>query len=103
VYSVASAALQCNSYADNPRPGTLPPACRTDYSAEAVEPDTAVVVIVLERENGYRGPCTMMGMARAATLNLAKPLGDRAVLPQRGEPVPVTRAAGTKQVPPESP
>ncbi|MEU4216027.1 hypothetical protein [Actinoplanes sp. NPDC026623] len=39
-----------------------------------------MVVIVLEQHSGYTGPCTMIGMTRTATLNLAKPLGDRDVL-----------------------
>ena len=70
--------------------------CGTDYAAEAVESDKAVMVIVLEQPNGYSGPCTLMAMTRTATLNLARPLGNRAVLPIRGEPVPVIRTAGTK-------
>jgi hypothetical protein len=82
------------SFTGSPAPATQ--SCGTDYAAEAVESDKAVVVIVLEQSNGYRGTCTMMGMIREATLNLAKPLGIRAVLPLRGEPVPVTRTAGTK-------
>jgi hypothetical protein len=82
------------SFTGSPGPAAQP--CGIDYSAEPVESDKAVVVIVLEQPNGYSGPCTLMGMTRTAALNLAKPLGDRAVLPIRGEPVPVTRTAGTK-------
>jgi hypothetical protein len=82
------------SFTGSPGPATQP--CGIDYSAEAVESDEAVVVIVLEQPNGYSGPCTMMGMSRTATLNLAKPLGNRTVLPIRGEPVPVTHTADTK-------
>jgi hypothetical protein len=71
--------------------------CGTDYAAEPVESEKAVVVVVLEQPNGFRdGTCTMMGMNRTATLNLAIPLGDRAVLSIPGEPVPVTRAQTQK-------
>jgi len=65
--------------------------CGTDYAAEPVESDKAVVVIVLQQPGGYTGTCPMMGMTRTATLNLASPLGRRAVLAIRGEPVPVSR------------
>jgi hypothetical protein len=82
------------SFTGSPWPAAQP--CGTDYAAEPVESDKAVVVIVLEQSNGYSGPCTLMGMSRTAALNLAKPLGDRAVLPIRGEPVPVARTGGTQ-------
>jgi hypothetical protein len=65
--------------------------CGTDYAAEPVESDKAVVVIVLQQPSGYTGTCPMIGMTRTATLNLASPLGQRAVLAIRGEPVPVSR------------
>jgi hypothetical protein len=72
-------------------------ACGADYTAELVESDHAVVVIIHE----FPGPrpvsdphfaCTLIGYPRSATATLAKPLGDRAVLEDRqGLPVPVTR------------
>ncbi|MEU7907771.1 hypothetical protein [Actinoplanes sp. NPDC049118] len=70
--------------------------CGTDYAAEPVESDRAVVVIVLEQPNGYSGICPMMGMTRTATLNLATPLGKRAVLAIHGGPVQFSRTADTK-------
>jgi hypothetical protein len=77
-------------------PGPAAQACGTDYAGEPVESDKAVVVIVLEQHSGYTGPCTMIGMTRTATLNLAKPLGKRTVLTIHGSPVPVTVTASTK-------
>ncbi|GIM98306.1 hypothetical protein [Paractinoplanes toevensis] len=77
-------------------PGPSAQSCGADYAAEPVESDKAVVVIVLEQRSGYTGVCTMIGMTRTAALNLAKPLGKRAVLTILGDPVSVTRAANTK-------
>jgi hypothetical protein len=78
--------------------------CGEDYVGEAIESDLAVVVIV--RTVGYTGPmptappgapspyavgCYLVGFGRDATVTLAAPLGDRAVLEVReGLPVPVT-------------
>ena len=78
-------------------PGPAKHPCGTDYAAEPVESGKAVVVIVLAQPNGSEATCPMIGVTRTATLNLATPLGRRAVLSLRGEPVPVTRAADTKQ------
>ncbi|HJX68100.1 MAG TPA: hypothetical protein VJ258_05180 [Candidatus Limnocylindrales bacterium] len=67
-------------------------ACGADYSAEAVESSTAVVVIVTEhRHNGGVGEfCTDEGYRRSAEVELSAPLGDRAVLEvKEGRPVPV--------------
>jgi len=70
--------------------------CGIDYTVEAMESETAVVVILWER--AYTGPgaggaCTMIGYTRTATVELARPLGDRAVLEvTQGMPVPVTLA-----------
>jgi hypothetical protein len=77
------------TFTGSPEPATS--RCGADYSAEAVESTKAVVIIVLEQRNQGSGPCTMMGMTRNATVNLAQPLGRRAVLDvQEGQPVPVT-------------
>lgn len=74
-----------------PGPGSEP--CGADYTAEAVESKTAVVVIVIEHRNSYAGGCRLVGAARTATVQLASPLGDRAVLEvKQGLPVPVTLA-----------
>jgi hypothetical protein len=64
--------------------------CGEDYITEAVESDTAVVVIVTRHRNGFAGGCTAVGARRTATVELAAPLGERAVLEvMEGRPVPV--------------
>jgi hypothetical protein len=72
-----------------PAPGDQ--GCGADYSAEAVESPTAVVVIVTEHpHNGLFVACTAVGAERTTTVDLAAPLGDRAVLEvQEGRPVAV--------------
>jgi hypothetical protein len=67
--------------------------CGADYTAEAVESDLAVVIIVTARSNPIPGACTAVGAVRTATATLARPLGDRAVLEVvEGRPVPVQLA-----------
>ena len=67
--------------------------CGEDYTAEAVESDLAVVVIVTRHSNPSPGGCTLGGAVRTATAALAKPLGDRTVLEaMEGQPVPVQLA-----------
>jgi hypothetical protein len=67
-------------------------ACGAAYSAEAVESDHAVVVIIHGLFGDAAEDCTTEGYARSAVAELAKPLRDRAVLEDReGTPVPVTR------------
>jgi hypothetical protein len=64
--------------------------CGEDYTAEAVESATAIVVIVVRQTNGFLGACSAVGASRTATVTLAQPLGDRAVLEvQQGLPVTV--------------
>lgn len=64
--------------------------CGVDYSAEAVESPTAIVVILTSVRNPTPGGCTLEGHERTAVARLAAPLGDRAVLNvQDGAPVPV--------------
>ena len=71
-----------------PRPGDQP--CGEDYTAEAVESDLAVVVIVTRRPHLTVGACSLAGAQRTATAQLAAPLGDRTVLDvQQGLPVSV--------------
>jgi hypothetical protein len=68
--------------------------CGADYTAEAVESETAVVVIVIEQPNGAPVPCRMEGAPRIATVQLSTPLGDRTVLEvQQGLPVAVLPTA----------
>src|SRR5262249_2928174 len=69
-----------------------------DYTAEAVESDLAVVVIITVTTYGQRHPgqgdgfCNLMGYFRTAEVELAAPLGDRAVLEVReGLPVRIFR------------
>jgi hypothetical protein len=72
--------------------------CGADYTAEAVESDLAIVVIVTEHPHpaapnpsGFSIGCGLVGGLRTATVTLAAPLGDRAVLEvKEGLPVPVT-------------
>jgi hypothetical protein len=71
-------------------PGAGDKPCGEDYTAEAVESDVAVVVIVTRHPHVTMGACSAVGARRTATATLAAPLGDRAVLDlQQGTPVPV--------------
>jgi hypothetical protein len=64
--------------------------CGADYSAEAIESDTAIVVIVITHPNGAAVACSMVGAVRTATARLARPLGERTVLEiTQGLPVSV--------------
>jgi hypothetical protein len=74
-----------------PDPGSQP--CGEDYSAEAVESNLAVVVIVIRHPHVALGACTSVGARRTADVRLAAPLGERAVLDvMQGLPVPVSLA-----------
>jgi hypothetical protein len=65
-------------------------ACGADYAAEAVESESAVVIIVTTHPNTLGGACRGVGANRTATVDLARPLGDRTVLEvTQGLPVPV--------------
>jgi hypothetical protein len=65
--------------------------CGIDYETEAVESSLAVVVILIEHPNPLGGACSAVGATRTAKVQLAAPLGDRAVLEVKdGLPVPVT-------------
>jgi hypothetical protein len=65
--------------------------CGADYSAEAVESELAVVVIVVERRHDPDETCELQGFPRTAEVRLDTRLGDRAVLEVRqGLPVEVT-------------
>jgi hypothetical protein len=79
------------SFTGAPRSGDQ--ACGADYTAEAVESDLAIVVIVTEHLNIAQGSCTAAGKTRQASVRLDAPLGKRAVLEVRqGLPVPVKPA-----------
>ena len=76
-----------------PDPGDKP--CGEDYTAEAVESDLAVVVIVTRHPHVGLLPqgCSAVGARRTATAALTAQLGDRVVLDvQQGTPVPVVLA-----------
>lgn len=71
--------------------------CGQDYTAEAVESELAIVVIVTGRpttkpdDTGEVGGCRLVGFGRTVEVTLDEPLGDRAVLEVRqGLPVVVT-------------
>lgn len=71
--------------------GPATQSCGADYHAEPVESANAVVVIVIAQPHSYAETCLLVGYTRMAALNLAQPLGQRAVLEIRqGKPVPVT-------------
>ena len=65
--------------------------CGADYTAEAVESELAVVIIVTaHRTAGESGACDLVGRTRTADVSLDDPLGKRAVLEVRqGLPVPI--------------
>jgi hypothetical protein len=69
-------------------PKTGDQACGADYTAEAVESATAVVVIVTEHSNALPVACTLEAAIRTAVVSMASALGDRTVLEVReGRPV----------------
>ena len=64
--------------------------CGVDYTAEAVESELAVVVIIHERRNPARDACSLVGYERTATVRLESRLGDRVVLEvKQGLPVAI--------------
>jgi hypothetical protein len=75
-------------------PGPASEPCGSDYSGEAVESPNAVVIIIWERPHAQNETCPDIGAPRTTTVELAQPLGERAVLEvQQGLPVPVTITA----------
>ncbi|MFC8614967.1 hypothetical protein ACFT9M_00915 [Micromonospora purpureochromogenes] len=74
------------AFTGSPGPGSQP--CGVDYSAEAVESANAVVVIVIAHPHADGEACGDIGARRTATVELVRPLGERAVLEvQQGLPV----------------
>lgn len=64
--------------------------CGADYTAEAVESQLALVVIVTEHANPTPGACRLVGATRTAVMELTSPLGDRAVIDVvQGVPIPL--------------
>jgi hypothetical protein len=71
-------------------PGPASEGCGADYTAEAIESDTAIVIVVHEHPNPGGGACSLVGATRTASVTLASPLGKRTVLEiKQGLPVPV--------------
>ncbi|WP_430780063.1 hypothetical protein [Actinoplanes sp. G11-F43] len=71
-----------------PEPASKP--CGADYTGRAFESTTAVVVEV-RATTADQADCEDLGGTRTVTVELASPLGQRAVLETRqGLPVPVT-------------
>ncbi len=64
--------------------------CGADYTAESVESDNAVVVIVYERRNTLPAMCTAVGAFRTARVTLNKPLGDRTLIDLSAQPISAT-------------
>lgn len=76
------------SFTGAPKAGDQP--CGADYTAEAVESDLAIVVIVTEHPNTAAASCSLAGKTRTASVTLDAALGKRAVLEVRqGLPVPI--------------
>ncbi len=73
-----------------PDPGDKP--CGSDYTAEAVESDTGVVVIVYEHRNTLPVACSAVGAFRTAQVTLSKPLGSRTLIDLQAQPISVTAA-----------
>lgn len=72
-------------------PETADKRCGADYTAEAVESDLALVVIIEVHANQAPGACQAIGAIRTARVSLAEPLGERVVLEvTQGLPVAVT-------------
>jgi hypothetical protein len=66
--------------------------CGADYTAEAVESDNAIVVIVYEHRNTAPVACSLVGYPRTAQVTLAKPLVNRTLIDLQAQPISVTAA-----------
>jgi hypothetical protein len=74
------------SFVDSPERGGTP--CGADYTAEVVESDLAIVVIVRAHGTVGGGACSAVGATRTASVSLAAPLGERTILDaQLGVPI----------------
>lgn len=73
-------------------PGAGDKPCGADYTAEAVESDSGVVVIVYEHRNTLPAACSAVGASRTAQVTLAKPLGNRTLIDLLAQPISVTAA-----------
>jgi hypothetical protein len=67
-----------------------PKSCNVDYTGEVVESAHAVVAFFVEHPHKLAWDCTNVGVTTMTTVELAQPLGERAVLEVTlGQPVPV--------------
>jgi hypothetical protein len=73
-------------------PDTGDKPCGADYTAEAVESDTGVVVIVYEHRNTLPAACSAVGAFRTVQVTLAKPLGHRTLIDLQAQPISVIPA-----------
>ena len=78
------------SFVGAPDGGDKP--CGADYTAEAVESDTAIVVIVYEHRNPLPVTCSLVGAFRTAQVTLAKPLASRTLIDLDAQPISLTAA-----------
>jgi hypothetical protein len=76
------------SFIGAPNKGDKP--CGADYTAEAVDSSTAIVVIVYEHRNPLPATCSAVGAYRTAQVALAKPIGDRTLIDLQAQPITVT-------------
>jgi hypothetical protein len=71
-------------------PDTGDKPCGVDYTAEAVESATGVVVIVYEHRNTLPAACSLVGAFRTVQVLLVKPLGTRTLIDLQAQPISVT-------------
>ena len=69
-------------------------ACGVDYTAEAVESDNAVVVIVYDHPNTTPVNCAGVGAWRTAQVTLARPFGSRTLIDLQAQPITMSRSSG---------
>jgi hypothetical protein len=74
-------------------PGAGDKPCGADYTSEAVESDTAVVVIVYEHRNTLPAACSAVGAFRTVQVTLAKALGNRTLIDLAAQPISAERAS----------
>lgn len=73
-------------------PGTGDKPCGADYTAQAVESDAGVVVLVYEYRNTLPAMCTAMAAFRTVQVTLSRPLGSRTLIDLDAQPISVAPA-----------
>ena len=72
-----------------------PGPCGEDFAGSVAESDTAVAVAISSRTHGGEGVvCTLEGHFRTVVLHLAKPIGGRVLLDEKGNPGAVCPETG---------